>query len=518
MKAYAFMYDQRTVTSSQLSGKHSFFNDKTEYTWTAGYGYNRKEMPDFRRIRYTKQQNQPDSMYNAAIPAGTADPLVGGRFYSSLKENIKSFNHNIRQEIKINEKFSIELNAGNYFERKSRTFSARTLGYVIKPGANAFHWKFLPLDSIFAPDHVGFPGGFQMDEITSLSDAYRAQNKLNASYFSANFNIGKHLKVLGGVRYEYNVQSLQSYLNTDSISPSITTKFWLPSFNATYNFNDKHAVRIAGSKTLNRPEYREWSPFYFYDFDFNAGTYGSLFPTVLVPTGTVLNVCTITNYDARYEFYPAPGEFIQFGAFYKKFINPIQQVILVSGGGDSRAFTFVNADNAEVKGIEVDMRKRLDFIDKWVNVKFFKDFSVVLNGSLMQSNMNISRVINQSTQTQLQGQSPYLFNTGFYYQNDSTGTQVSLLYNTFGNRIYLIGTGDYGDIGELARHSLDLTFSQKIYKGISINVGIQNILNTPYRLYQDTNRDHKFKTDGSDKEMMNYRLGAYYTFGIRVNL
>jgi outer membrane receptor protein involved in Fe transport len=277
-------------------------------------------------------------------------------------------------------------------------------------------------------------------------------------------------------------------------------------------------VRGAFSKTLNRPEFREWSPFYFYDFDFNAGTYGSLFPTVLVPTGTVLNVCTITNYDVRYEFYPAPGEFIQFGAFYKKFINPIQQVILVSGGGDSRAFTFVNADNALVQGVELDMRKKLDFVDKWAHMKFFKDFSVVLNGSLMQSNMNISKVINQSSKTQLQGQSPYLFNTGFYYQNDSTGTQLSLLYNTFGNRIYLIGTGDYGDIGEMARHSLDVTFSQKIYKGISVNIGIQNILNTPYRLYQDTNRDHKFKTDGSDKEMMSYRLGAYYTFGVRVNL
>lgn len=516
-KAYAFLYDQRTVYTSQLSGNHSFFNNKTEYNWTASYSYNKKDMPDFRRIKYSKQQDQPDSAYNAPIPAGTADPLVGGRFYSNLTENVKSFNHNLKQTVKFNDKLSIDLNLGNYFEYKSRKFTARTLGYVIKPGMNAFYWKFLSLDSIFNSNHVGVPGGFQMDEITSLSDTYLAQNKLLASYFSANFNIGKHLKVLGGVRYEKNIQSLQSYLNTDSISPTITTKFWLPSFNATYNINDKHLFRAAFGKTLNRPEFREWSPFYFYDFDFNAGTYGSLFPTVLSPSGGILKVAEITNYDVRYEFYPSYGEFIQIGAFYKNFLNPIQQVIL-SSGSDSRAFTYVNADDAKVSGVEVDIRKNLSFVDKWTHAKFFKNFSAVFNASIMQSKMNISKVINQSTSSNLQGQSPYLVNAGLYYQNDSSGTQVSILYNTFGSRIYILGTLDYANIGESSRHTLDLTISQRIYKGISLNVGIQNILNSPFRLYQDTNRDGKFKTDGSDKQVMYYKIGAYYSFGLRINI
>ena len=109
-KAYAFLYDQRTVYTSQLSGNHSFFNNKTEYNWTASYSYNKKNMPDFRRIKYSKQQDQPDSAYNTPIPAGTADPLAGGRFYSNLTENVKSFNHNLKQTVKINDKLSIDLN------------------------------------------------------------------------------------------------------------------------------------------------------------------------------------------------------------------------------------------------------------------------------------------------------------------------------------------------------------------------------------------------------------------------
>jgi len=516
-KSYAELYDDKTTVSSQISGTHSFDDEKTLYTWTAGYVFNKKDMPDYRRIRYNKQQNDPDSMYYAPIPSGTADPLVGGRFFSNLKENVKSFNQNLKQTFSV-AGYTFDLNAGNYFEYKSRTFAARTLGYVIQPGAQAFYWKRLPLNKIFSPTYAGVPGGFQLDEITSLSDSYSAQNKLNATYIAGNFPIGKHLKIQGGMRYEYNVQSLQSYVNTDSVSPSIKTKFFLPSVNGTYSFNDKHIMRVAYGKTLNRPEFREWSPFYFYDFEMNGGTYGSLFPTILNPSGSVLKVAQITNYDFRYEFYPSYGEFIQIGAFYKTFINPIQQVILNSGGSDSRAYTFINADNAYVQGVEIDVRKKLDFIDNWLNTRFLKNISVVGNASFMKSLMNISGVFNQSKSTPLQNQSPYLVNAGLYYQNDSSGTQISILYNTFGSRISILGTGDFPNIGELSRQMLDITISQRIYKAFSLTIGVQNLLNTPYRFYQDTNHDNKFKTNGTDKEMTRYYMGPYYTAGIKVVL
>jgi hypothetical protein len=42
------------------------------------------------------------------------------------------------------------------------------------------------------------------------------------------------------------------------------------------------------------------------------------------------------------------------------------------------------------------------------------------------------------------------------------------------------------------------------------------MLNAAYILVQDTNRDNKFKTDGSDKEVMRYRMGAYYTAGLKL--
>jgi outer membrane receptor protein involved in Fe transport len=517
-RSYMESYDKKTNFSSQLSGKHTSNSENTEYSWTLGFASIKKDMPDLRRIKYTKARTAPDSMYKASI-ANIVDPVNGGgRFFSTLDEKIYSFNHNIKQKFTIGN-YSFEADLGNYIEYKNRTFSARTLGYVIAPGLQAFNLTRLPIGSIFDPANVGTPGGFKMDEITSLSDKYSAQNKQIASYALVNLPVGKHINVVTGARYEYNVQSLQSHVNLDSISPSVTTKFLLPSVNATYNLKkDTSLIRFAYGKTLNRPEFREWSPFYFYDFDFNAGTYGSLFPTVIYPSGSALKVAQIHNYDLRYEYYPTRNDFVQVGLFYKKFIDPIQQVVL-TGGSDSRSFTFINAESAYSRGIELDARKNLEFVNKLFNTHhLFSDFNIVANASFIQSQLKISNVINTANTSPLQGQSPYVINGGIYYQNDSSGTQVSLLYNVFGSRIYLLGTSDYANIGEIARNTVDLSISQKISKHFWLSFAIQDILNQPIMLVQDTNRDGKFKKDGSDKEIMNYRRGSYYSIGIKFKM
>ena len=517
-KSYAEMYDQRQTIASQLSGTHSLFNGKTEYSWTAGYSLNKKDMPDFRRLVYTKQRTLPDSLYFTGLPSGSGGVTItnGGRFYSNLSENIKSFNHNIKQTFKI-KNYSFELNAGNYFEYKSRTFKARELGYTINVHTvQQLELKYAPIGQIFAPANLG-QGGFQMNENTAPSDTYYAQNKQIATYLAGSFPIGKHLNLQGGMRYENNVQALQTHIQLDSIHPSIQTKYFLPSINGSYTFNEKHILRASFSKTLNRPEFREWAPLYFTDFDFNAGIYGSLYSSVVNGTaGKVLQVCEIQNYDVRYEYYSALGQYIQIGGFYKTFKNPIQQIAYF--GASDNSFTFINTKDATVQGIEADLRQNLGVIDHIANTKFFRNLSLVANMSLMKSVMHIgsNAASGAAGKTPLQGQSPYLFNGGFYYQNDSTGTQVSLLFNVFGNRMLYLGTSSSASIGEIGRKTLDVTFSQRVYKFVSITGGVQNILNAAFRWVQDTNRDGAYNTSKGDQEIMNYHLGPYYTLGVKL--
>ena len=116
----------------------------------------------------------------------------------------------------------------------------------------------------------------------------------------------------------------------------------------------------------------------------------------------------------------------------------------------------------------------------------------------------------------MQGQSPYVVNGGIYYQNDPIGLQASALYNVFGPRIYLLGTLAYANIGELPRNTLDIMVSKKIKKHLSFSVSIQDALNNPVWLVQDTNKDGKFSRDGSDKLIMKYKRGPYYMVGLKV--
>ena len=512
-RSYLYSYQDKKTYTGQFTGKYTAKEEKLVYDWSAGYSTITRNDPDLRRIRYTKSQDAPDSMYKAQV-ANVVDPVNGGgRFYSTLKENVFSFNQSLKCKFKVKD-YSFDVTVGSYYEQKSRSFAARILGYTIKPGFNAFTKTHLSIDSIFSSTNAGVPGGFKIDEITSASDRYNAQNKLIAGFTQVTLPFGKKVKLVTGLRYEYNQQSLQSHVNLDSVNPSVITRFFLPSANASYNFNSKNLLRVAYGKTLNRPEFREWSPFYFYDFNFNAGTYGSLFPTVLSPTGSILKVAEIQNYDVRYEYYPSSTEMVHVGAFYKTFLNPIQQVVL-SSGGDSRSFTFINGESAYATGIEADVRKNLVMVDSLFHSNFFSNFSLVGNVALTASALHIKNTINQANVMPLQGQSPYIVNAGLYYQNDSIGFQINVLYNVFGPRVFLLGTLDYPSIGELPRNTVDISMSKSIGKYFSVNLGVQDLLNNPVYYVQDTNKDNHFSSDGTDKLIMKFYRGPYVTAGLK---
>ena len=510
---YAEYYQQRTTALIQLAGGHKFKEESSIYNWNLSYGYSSKSEPDFKRIQFAYNPN--DSLYKAQI-ANVVDPVNGGgRFFSSLKEHVFSFNHGLKQKIKIHD-YEFELDAGNYIEYKQRNFAARTLGYTIKPGALAQQLTELSLGNIFDPANVGSSNNFRLDEITSLSDAYQAQNLQVATYLNFNFPVGKIVKLVAGVRHEYNRQSLQSHVNLDSVSPRIITNFFLPSVNAAFNINPKMLVRVAYGETVNRPEFREWSPFYFYDFQLSAGNYGSLFPTVFYPNGTTLKVATIHNVDLRYEWYPSAGDLVHVGGFFKYFKDPIQQVITPTGGSDSKAFTYINGDHAYTAGAEIDIKKNLGFLMGSREKNPMANFAFVFNAAYIYSILYLPNLTSLNHTSQLQGQSPYIVNAGLFYQNDSIGFQASLLYNVFGPRIYAIGNQNYPNIGEMPRHSLDLTLSYTVLKKLTFVFAIQDILGQSSRLVLDIDRNGKFDdSKGLDRAIRSYTTHRYYSLGVK---
>ncbi|RYD94759.1 MAG: hypothetical protein EOP50_09040 [Sphingobacteriales bacterium] len=125
----------------------------------------------------------------------------------------------------------------------------------------------------------------------------------------------------------------------------------------------------------------------------------------------------------------------------------------------------------------------------------------------------INSFVGQENNRSLQGQSPYLVNAGVYYTDPKQGWQVNVLYNVIGRRIFAVGDRSVQPtIYEMPRNVIDLTVTKKVGEHLEIRAGIQDLLNQPFRLIQDSNLDKKI-TD-SDDVYQRFKRGSYSTVGV----
>ena len=82
----------------------------------------------------------------------------------------------------------------------------------------------------------------------------------------------------------------------------------------------------------------------------------------------------------------------------------------------------------------------------------------------------------------MQGQSPYIINTGLYYDNPNTGLMISVLYNVIGERIAFVGNNSNPHIYQMPRNLIDITINKKIGKYLTLKGGIKDLFNQPIEL------------------------------------
>ncbi|MBL7774559.1 MAG: TonB-dependent receptor, partial [Saprospiraceae bacterium] len=392
---------------------------------------------------------------------------------------------------------------GGLYQGKSRAFNARTMGFIRARVAGFDNSLLsLPQDQIFAPENIR-DNGFILDEITNPSDAYTANSDLTAGYVLLDNSIFEKLRISWGLRMERFNQHLESsdYSgNPLTVNNNLTS--WLPSANLTYRLNDQHQFRVSASKTVSRPEFREVAPFAFYDFYLNAGVVGS---PDLTP-GDVFNA------DLRYEIYPGQNELFSVSFFYKRFTNPIEFTFSSQGAG-TRTFSFQNIPGARNYGVELELRKNLSFI-----ASSLEDLTFFANGAIIRSRLDLSNVSSFDDNRALQGQSPYLLNTGLSYNHPDWGLSTTLVYNIIGDRVAQVGTVGYADIYERHRNLLDFQVSKRLGERAEIKLTLGDILSPDFMYYQDNNANHKYDA-GADNVMQRLNYGTTITlgFGYRFN-
>jgi hypothetical protein len=301
----------------------------------------------------------------------------------------------------------------------------------------------------------------------------------------------------GGVRFENNILKVNGFQGFQPLVVEQPILSILPSLNISYNINPKNVLRLAYSRTVNRPEFREIAPFLFYNFKEDTEVDGN----------KDLTTATIDNFDFRYEIYPTKQETASLGLFYKRFDRPIEFTLPTVS--QQRRMRYTNSNSAMIYGAELELRKSFKEIFK---TGFLSDLSVNLNASYIFSEVDLGTSVAPQDRTRaLQGQSPYVVNLALGYSNKANGWDANIIYNRFGDRIYSVGSQQWATIYELARDQVDITIS-KTFKKLTYKFGVSNLLNTKFQFYQDSNLDKKI--DDNDDAVFVHRLGAAFNFNI----
>ncbi|WP_162427816.1 TonB-dependent receptor [Pontibacter pudoricolor] len=494
-------YESRTVYSGQLQGTHDADDDRTTYTWTAGYNYSNRNEPSYKRIRSQRNidSNEP---FRWVIPQNSATTFDAGRFDSEMKENTVLASGQIERRFTAKDTVAEnqpKLRAGFYAENKNRNFEARWMSYIISdPGQFNRNLLTSPLGQLFTSENIS-TSGFSMAEGTNPTDRYDASSLLVAGYLGGNLPVNDQLNLSGGLRVEFNEQQLSTSKyggGKTEVNNPITSI--LPSLNATYNITDRTLLRGGYSISVNRPEFRELAPFTYYDFQLNAEIRGN----------ENLKTATIHNTDLRFEFYPNPTEILSVGVFYKYFKNPIEIYSIPASGNP--IYQPKNASNAQSYGIETEIRKSFLNLS---NRSLIQNMSLVLNASLIESKVDLgAESEGQERNRAMYGQSPFIVNAGLYFNDEARDLQVNMLYNVIGKRIFTVGDDQAPTVYEMPRNVLDLSVTKGIGKHLELKAGIQDLLNQKVILMQDSNRDTKINSQ--DDDFTNYKRGSYTTLGI----
>ena len=318
-----------------------------------------------------------------------------------------------------------------------------------------------------------------LDEITNNTDRYSASFNLLSAYALWEGTY-KGVKISAGLRDEANIFQV-STADFSGSAVRINKKYnnLLPSFNLIVKGGSKSNIRISGSRTVIRPEFREVANFSFYDFTRNAQIIGN---SNLIQSDAY-------NGDLKWEWFPSSEEIISFGFFGKRINSPIEQTVSEGSTPSNFILTFTNSKRAIIAGIEGEIRKKIEGYGT-----IYSNFSIVK-----------SEVQTAIGNRPLQGQSPFTLNLGTSF--DVKGVSINITENLIGYRISSVGFIGYPDIYENTRGVLDLSLQYKKGKmNWKFNAG--NILPQSIILFQNSPRRDLIKTTTESS----FSLSATYNF------
>lgn len=510
-----FIRDQNTKQTrlwiNQLIGEHRV-SERNSLEWSTGINLVNADEPN--RIRNEVNFNE-DVVY-----LGNTGGFQQRKTSQEIED--REFNAMIsdRMLLILKENKEMDISVGGNYRYKERDFISKFYG-LEETTTNS-----LTPPSIDDISEVLNPENLQNDllDVNELqADRYRADLTSAAGFITFNYNISEW-NLNAGLRYQrdemnldFNVGNIpgrtgSSNLNYDNIYPAL---------NLRYALNERQNIRLAASKTITLPEFKEVSPF---EYVSQTGQVTRGNPDLMASTNY--------NLDLKWEFFPTTGQLLSLTGFYKSINDPINKV---QDRGSAGVFSFFNAgDEAQILGLELESRVDLLSMEEGHGI----DMNLGLNATRMWHEQDLKEIRDENgsflrtfrykglTKTDLQGASDWIFNSSL---NMITGSKnplmMSLSASYASDKVYALGAPErqsdsetfYNDaIIEKGFVTLDAVITKELGTHWSLKLSGKNLLNPEVERVQNI----RPSTTGIETTeiVRSYTRGTILSVGINYSL
>ncbi|PZF74029.1 TonB-dependent receptor [Taibaiella soli] len=345
---------------------------------------------------------------------------------------------------------------------------------------------------------------------TSLN--YDATEQTAAGYLQFKVQQRK-LEVVGGVRVENNNQgySMQFPIGEDRPTGNQITTDVLPSLHFKYMPNGKTNIRASYFRSVNRPGFFEIVPYKVVNEDYQERGNPDLKRAIA------------DNIDLRYELFPRASEQFMVGTFYKRIQNPIEFTLQPDAvRGQDIYYAPGNFGTATNYGLEIDF------------IKYFSKFGIKANYTYTHSSITTpksQRIRNEQGDLQtitvdetrpLYGQAAHVANLSLLYTDGKKGWDAQLACSYVGPRINTVSQFYGDDLWQTGFVTLDCSVEKTFHKRFSVFAKVNNILNTPSKVYIKNSSSRNDGVPNQDKAGQTLIQSDYYQrsylLGVRFKL
>ena len=324
-----------------------------------------------------------------------------------------------------------------------------------------------------------FINNIVFDRQGSNSNSYLAATMTDAAWGKFDWTWNETWRLAAGARWEDYRQLAVSWnpFGFSEDDPQVTTDVATlelgsfaqdkvyPSASFTYMgdlWADTFQLRLAYSQTAVRPDLREITDSSYIDpitGDLIRGNPG------IVPAD-------VDNIDVRAEWYFDSGDNLTVTLFHKDISNPIE-FFEIPAADTTIAREVVNAESATLSGIEIEGLKDLGFLGGFFDTMFLQANLTVQDSELVAGGNANSPTNPKRT---LSGASDYVANVMLGYDAPNDRHTASVIYNVFGERLFVAGRNGAPDGFEQPFHSLDFTYFWYPTERMTVKLLAQNIL------------------------------------------